>query len=76
MRGRPSDGVTILGRNIKRLCQEKGITQKDVADECEVGISTFSRWVCGADPRLSTLIRIADALDVSLDELAGRHQGG
>jgi len=44
----------------------------ELARTLDVSPQTLSRWMCGSDPKLSTLIRLADALECSLDELAGR----
>lgn len=74
MRGKPTENRTDLGNTIRALCANKGWTQGQLADKLNVRPATLSRWVCGADPKLSTIIRIADALGVSLDELAGRQR--
>jgi transcriptional regulator with XRE-family HTH domain len=72
--GKPTFARTDLGWNIKELCRLHGITQGVLAARMGMTGNQLSRLVCGADPRLSTLIRVADALDASLDELAGREK--
>lgn len=48
-------------------------TQGEVAKEGSFGYRSYCRWERGeAEPTLSTLIKLADYFDVSLDYLAGR----
>lgn len=54
---------------IKQICAEKGISIKELAEE-KLGIRapTLSDQING-NPRLDTLIKIADALEVHITEL-------
>jgi len=55
------------------LRKEKGLSQNAVAKEIKVAPRAYQNYEYGAaEPRLSTLIRIADFYGVSLDYLAGR----
>lgn len=56
--------------------QMRGMTQADLCHKTQMGSSKVSQILSGKvkDPRLSTAIKIADALDVSLDYLAGRKE--
>ncbi|QMU63589.1 MAG: helix-turn-helix domain-containing protein [Flavobacteriaceae bacterium] len=59
-----------LLQNIKRIRKEKGLTQQDVADGAEMLVPTYSRLERGGtNPNLSSIVRIADALGVSVIEL-------
>lgn len=50
-----------------------GILQKDLAEKLEVNLHTYQRFEYGQqEPRMSTLITLADLYDVSLDELVCR----
>lgn len=53
-----------------------GISQAELCRMADMGSSKISQILQGktTDPRLSTVVKIADALDVSLDYLAGRKQ--
>lgn len=59
-----------FGEKIKRLREEKGMTQQSMADRLYVTRQAVSRWECGARyPDLLMAKRIADALGTSVDEL-------
>lgn len=59
--------------NLKKIRESKGIRQKDVADYLEIGLSTFSQYETGKrEPDNSTLVKIADYFNCSVDYLLGR----
>jgi transcriptional regulator with XRE-family HTH domain len=64
-----------LAHNVRRIRKEKGLVLEDVASketaaEDEIGLSTWQRVESGeANPRLSTIAKIAEVLDVSPLEL-------
>lgn len=50
-----------------------GILQKDLAEKLGVNLHTYQRFEYGQqEPRMSTLITLADLYDISLDELVCR----
>ena len=56
-----------------RLRNEKGILQKDLVKELNLNLHTYQRFEYGQqEPRLSTLIALADFYGLSLDELVCR----
>ena len=63
--------------SFKRIKKEKGINNYEIHKRTGVLESTLSEFERGkhTDLRISTLIKIADALDVTLDELVGRGDG-
>ena len=63
--------------SFKRIKKEKGINNYEIHKRSGVLESTLSEFERGkhTDLRISTLIKIADALDVTLDELVGRNNG-
>lgn len=65
-----------LNRRIEESMRLRGISQADLCRMTEMGSSKISYILQGktTDPRFSTVVRIADALDVSLDYLAGRRE--
>lgn len=66
----------MLHEHIKRICKEKNITGYQLSKMTGISNSLLYKILREdtADPQVSTLIKIADALDVSLDELVGRNR--
>ncbi len=59
-----------FGENLKRVREEKGITQQTLADQLYVTRQTVSRWEGGSRyPDLMTAKKMAQYLEVSLDDL-------
>jgi transcriptional regulator with XRE-family HTH domain len=59
-----------LGTAIRRLREQRGLTQEDAAHRGRVTTGTLSKVERGeTDPRWSTVERIAGALEVSLRDL-------
>lgn len=63
-----------LGERIDRLTAARGMTIYDLSEACGVSQPCLYRICTGesADPRVSTLVAIADALGVTVDSLVGR----
>ena len=62
-------------KRIVKLRKEQGFTQQSLADRISLHVSQIKRYEAGtAQPTLETLVRIADALHVSLDELVFDHK--
>ena len=58
---------------IKVILAEKQLTNKWLADELHRDQTTVSRWVTNiSQPSFKTMIKIANALNVTLDDLARR----
>ena len=59
-----------VGKQIQKLRELKGISQQDLAAKCNFEKSNMSRLEAGrVNPTLSTLEKVAKALDVTLAEL-------
>ena len=59
-----------LGAKIKQLREEKGIDQKSFAFDCGIGRTQLYMIENGkTNPRLLTLMKIAQGLDLSVDVL-------
>jgi transcriptional regulator with XRE-family HTH domain len=62
-----------FGASLRRLREESGRTQEDLGHAAGVHPVEISRMEAGKrDAKLSTLVRLADELDVTLDALVGR----
>ena len=56
--------------NVKRYCELRGITQKELAAKLGVtDISLNATLKDGKDPRISTIKKIAEALEVNIADL-------
>ena len=59
-----------IGKTIKELRTERGITMAELADALSVTPQSVSRWESGSSyPDIEMLPRIADYFSVSLDKL-------
>ncbi len=65
--------MSVFSDRLVLLRENRGLSQKDVAQEFDVVVRAYQRYEYGErEPQLSTLVRIADFYGVSLDYLAGR----
>lgn len=64
----------MLSKKLKDLRKEKGWSQQKLAEKAGLSFNAVTKIEQGLakHPTLKTLIKIADAFGVSLDELAGR----
>jgi transcriptional regulator with XRE-family HTH domain len=65
-----------LGRRIRRARLRKDITQRELADLAGISRTSMNQIEKGEtlDPRMSHLRKIAEALGVTMDYLAGREE--
>lgn len=61
-----------LFERINYLAQQKGITVNKVQQDLHMGNYVINRWDGRANPRINTLIQVADYFEVSLDYLVGK----
>ena len=61
----------MVSEKLNELRKKKGLTNQQIADICNLPLSTVTKVMSGEtkDPTLTTLKAIADALDVTLDYL-------
>jgi transcriptional regulator with XRE-family HTH domain len=66
----PADVLSSFAENLRRLRQDAGISQEELGARAGIQMADISRYE-GAhrDPRLTTVARLATALDVPLAEL-------
>ncbi|MGQ9533506.1 MAG: helix-turn-helix domain-containing protein [Desulfotomaculales bacterium] len=63
-----------FGRILRRIREEKGLTQEELARLLGVRRPTLAHWERGAKhPGIAMLTRLADVLEVSADRLLGRN---
>jgi transcriptional regulator with XRE-family HTH domain len=61
-----------FAERLATLLEQRGVTQLELAARVGVTRAAMSRYVSGdREPRFVTLVRIAEALDVHVDDLIG-----
>jgi transcriptional regulator with XRE-family HTH domain len=67
-------GENMLAENIKKARKKKGLTQEKLARLADISNNTLVKIEMGMakEPTITTIGKIADALNVSIDELVGR----
>ena len=61
--------IILVGKNIRKIRKEKGITQEQLAYDCNFEKSTISRIEAGrANLTLKTMIKLSQAMNVELME--------
>ena len=71
MLGNKTDKVLMeFGKNLQKLREAKGFSTRQFADEAEISHSSVGRLEAGlSNPTMTTLIKIAEALEVDLNSL-------
>lgn len=64
----------MLGEKIKQLRKKAGWSQQKLAEQASLSYNAITKIEQGAakQPTIQTMVKIADAFGVSLDELVGR----
>ena len=64
----------MLADNIKRIRKKSGFTQEKLARLANISNNTLVKIEMGMakEPTITTIQKLADALDISIDELVGR----
>ncbi len=66
-----------LGQTIKKLRNQRNMTQEQLAEYLNVSISAVSQWESGKTvPDITTVISLANFFDISLDALFNRSNTG
>ena len=67
--------MSVFAERLRLLRQARNITQARLAELLEVSPRVYNRWEKGGNvPHFDTIVKIADILQVALDELAGRQK--
>lgn len=63
-----------IADSLRRLRKAKGLTQQKLAEKAGVSMIVVTKIEQGStkDPSMSSLVKMADTLEVSLDELIDR----
>jgi len=62
-------------KNLAKLRKEKGLTQEGLARKADISYHTMIKLESGGikNPKIETVIKLAQALDVTLDWITGRN---
>lgn len=68
-----NDCISAFRSNIFMYVNDKDITLKDISEAADIPFSTLNSFLYGdsKDIKLSTVVKLAKALDISIDELVG-----
>ncbi len=67
--------ISVFAERLRLLRQARNITQARLAELLEVSPRVYNRWEKGGNvPHFDTIVKIADILQITLDELAGRQE--
>ena len=62
-----------IGKNLKALRKESGLTQKELAERLKIGQATIACYENGQrEPNITSLIAYADYFECALDFIVGR----
>lgn len=64
----------MIYENILRLCQERGISIRQLEEASGVGNGIIHNWKIRSVPTVDKLKQVADYLNVTLDELVREHK--
>ena len=61
----------MLGKNIKKLREKRGLSQDKLTKRADITLTTLVKLETGINdnPTLKTLVKLANALEISIDEL-------
>lgn len=63
--------------NLRKLRKEKGLTQEQTAKIFNVSLKSYNAWEQGDfQPKIETLIEMANYFDTTIDYLVGREETG
>ena len=62
-----------IGDRIKHICDQRGLTQLELARRANVTEVSMSRYINGfREPKARVIVDIANALDITTDYILGR----
>ncbi len=65
--------MQIFSKNLREVRKAMGFTQKQLAEKLNTTNSSVCDWECDrAEPNLETLVRLAEILESSIDDLLGK----
>jgi len=63
--------LRLFGRRVKQLRKSAEISQFDLAVDKDINLRRISAWETGSDIRLSSVVKLCNALGITLKEFFG-----
>ena len=62
--------IEVFAKHLKEIRQEKKLSQKQVADELNIAVSTYANWEQGRrEPSIDDIFKILSVLKIDANEL-------
>lgn len=68
--------MALLSSLVRRKRDRLGLSLREAAEQIQTSAPTLQRVEAGQQPNASTIVRIADWLEVSMDDLITNRKGG
>lgn len=67
----------MIGQNVRKLRKKKGFSQEKLARRADISLNALTKIESGfaKKPTIQTVVKLANALEVSLDELVKTNKG-
>ena len=66
-----------IGRNLRQLREERGMTQEEISHECNVSWRSWQRWERGhAQPTWKSIVQVSGELGIDTEEIIGTRDAG
>ena len=63
----------LIAERLKKICENKGISVNKALSESGAGERLYYNMLSGSYPSIDKIIKLADYLNCTIDELVGRH---
>ena len=64
-----------FAKRLKHAIKSKGYTAETLGESTDIPVASIRNWTSGhSTPRLDAVVKMADALNVSIDWLTGRKE--
>ena len=65
----PSIDIEQTGENIRKICRDKGMTMKDIADACCISTAAVSKWGKKCMPSIDAIVVMRHIWNVKMEDI-------
>ena len=65
----PTIDVKQTGENIRKICRDKGMTLKDIADVCCISTAAVSKWGRTCMPSIDAIVVLSHIWNVRMEDI-------